>query len=243
MIEAKEYFRKCKHFTQVDPANPITEKTLDAILVSGTDAVIVAGTQGVTEKLAIRAIEKVSDKTDRPIYFAPSHPSQFGASVIEYIDSGKLLGLMIYHPLNSKNPDAVRWPENWKANLDISDMSILDYVVDVGYIITNPKSTAGKLLKPDLYRRNIAKNVKNSPFKQFYLDGSGKRVDTKLISKVKEQMWDRHGFLLVGGGIKTYSEAFSAINNGASAVNVGTVLEEGNLRGYKETIRGTNIGN
>jgi geranylgeranylglyceryl phosphate synthase family protein len=237
MIEAKEYFRKCKHFTQIDPGNLLTKKTLDAVLIGDTDAVIVAGTQGVKETYAVQAINKISNKTDKPIYFAPSHPLQVGKAIASYIDNGQLHGMVVYHPLNSKNSDIVSWPENWRAGLDISDMFILDAVVDVGYIVTNPKSTVGKLVNPDLSSANIAASVKKSSLKEFYLDGSGELVSTKLIAKVKEQIWDRHGFLLVGGGIDTTGKAYSAMNNGANAINVGTVLEKGNLAGYRDTIK------
>jgi geranylgeranylglyceryl phosphate synthase family protein len=235
-IIADEYFATCRHFTQIDPAKSPSDSTLDLILGSATDAVIVAGTQGVTEDKAYSTIREVSSKTDKPVYFAPSHINQFGKKIEELVINNHA-DIMLYRPLNSANETAVMWPVKWKAKKLIAP----DDLVEVGYIATNPYSTVGKFLKPDISHDTILECAENLKYEFLYLDGSGKLVSPKLITQMRKKIEkavpaEQNCSLLVGGGLETLADARLAFESGADAIIVGGALEKGNVAGYLDTI-------
>jgi len=240
MFGAKKYFYECRHFTQVDPSKAMPSTNLEFIMGRGSDAIIVAGTQDVTEQKAINIIKLASQKTDKHVYFAPSHPDQVGKQIIELVRQDIASGLVIYHPLNSKNQEIANWPETWYEKIKqkdigeiIEDKFLGDYCIDIGYIVTNPYSAVGKIVKPELSGEKICKYAENCKFDILYLDGSGKKVSPKLIEDVREKF---SSFLIVGGGLETYNDAKTVFESGADAIVVGRVLEEGNTKGYLDTI-------
>jgi geranylgeranylglyceryl phosphate synthase family protein len=230
---AVKRFRACTHFTQIDPAGALSEKTLEVILENGTGAVIVAGTIGVTSQNAAETGRQISAKVKKPVYFAPSHPSQVNSEIRRMLTQRTLSGLIIYYPLNSLNQTAAAWPVNWLAKPENKELNRNGLLIKLGYVVTNKDSAVGKVLNPRTAETDLLNAASRCAFDILYLDGSGKKVSLDLILKISG-VFER--YLLIGGGIKTRHDATLAFQHGADGIVVGRGLEEGNTRGYRGTI-------
>lgn len=216
------------HITLIDPEK-VTPSQASAIArnarASGTAAIMIGGSTFISARHLDNVVKTVKRATDIPVILFPNNVT----SISRYADAIWFMSL-----LNSLDLYFVVGAQVLGAPL------IRRYRLEpipLGYIIVGEGGTAGivgKAIpvpydKPELaVAHALAGQYLGMRF--IYLEaGSGARkpVSKEMIRAVKKNI---DVPLIVGGGIKTRSQAFAVASAGADIIVTGNVVEDGQVR-------------
>lgn len=233
-MKVLEYLeKKTVHLTLLDPEKQTPEEAGKAALSAfdgGTDGIMVGGSLGVPEEDLDATVESIKKNVELPVILFPG-----GVTGI----SKRADAIFFMSLLNSKNPYFITGAQAVGAPL-VKDAGVEP--IPMGYIVIEPGGAVGRVGEADLIPRNkpevaagYALAAQYFGMRLVYLEaGSGaeKHVPEEMISAVKEAV---NIPVIVGGGIKTGTDARAVASAGADIIVTGTVVEtvtdiEGKIR-------------
>ncbi|MFQ5883892.1 MAG: geranylgeranylglyceryl/heptaprenylglyceryl phosphate synthase [Thermoplasmata archaeon] len=211
------------HMTLLDPdkQEPSEAGNMARMAVeAGSDAIMIGGSTGVEQGNLEYTVKEIKNSVDVPTILFPA-----GAHTIsKYADAIYFMSI-----LNSENVKNIVG-EQRKASLVIKKMEI--QTIPMGYLIVEPGMTVGRVGEASLIpRENPRIAVEYTLAGQYlgmgliYLEaGSGAPapVPKEMIRSVKAEMDIP---LVVGGGIRSGSDAKQVAEAGADVVVTGTIVE------------------
>ncbi|MEM4633946.1 MAG: geranylgeranylglyceryl/heptaprenylglyceryl phosphate synthase [Candidatus Anstonellaceae archaeon] len=220
-------------FALIDPVDYSEPK--DAIYAgvqsaeSGADIVLIGGSIGAQGELLDEVAKGIKEKSSVPVVLFPGNIS----TVTKYADAIYFMSL-----LNSRNPYWISQAQALSAQF-VKQIGI--EALPVGYIVVEPGGTVGWVGDVNLVPRDkphiaaslaLAAELSGSRFVLTDCGSNPKEghIPLQMISAVAKTISVPY---IVGGGIRTPSEAAAVISAGASAVQVGTALERGGDVGKK----------
>ncbi|KXA99890.1 geranylgeranylglyceryl phosphate synthase [candidate division MSBL1 archaeon SCGC-AAA261C02] len=229
-MNVKDYLEKiisedgAAHLTLIDPAeqDPSTAaKMASSAVNAGTDAIMVGGSSQVGEDVLDETILKIKNEVELPIILFPASE----AGVSEHADAIFFMSL-----LNSTDPYFITGAQRLGAPL-VKKFGIEP--LPMAYLIIEPGGTVGKVGKADLIPRNKPEIASNYALAARYFgmnivyleagSGADKPVPPEMIEDVKKTSGLT---LIIGGGIKTSTEAKELVKAGADILVTGTLIEE-----------------
>jgi phosphoglycerol geranylgeranyltransferase len=189
----------------------------------GADILLIGGSMGAQGELLDSVTKGIKDKVSVPVVLFPGNIS----TVTRYADALYFMSL-----LNSRNPYWISQAQMLAAP-SVKKMGI--EALPVGYIVIEPGGTVGFVGDVNTVPRDrpqiaaaLAMSAEMSGHR-FILTDSGSNPRTghmplEMITAVAKSISVPY---IVGGGVRTPSEAASVISAGAGAIQVGTALEKG----------------
>lgn len=220
------------HMVLIDPAKQSPDKSFELAeksIVAGTDAIMIGGSTSITPERVDSLILRIKEDYSTPIILFPNGIE----SISKYADAIYFMSL-----LNSKNLKYVIRQQVTGAQI-IKNYGIEP--ISMGYLVIEPGMTVGRVGEADLIKReDIQTAVKYAiaaeylGMKLFYLEagsGASESVPPQMVKSVKENISIP---LIVGGGIRTASNARELCVSGADIIVTGTILEE--VKGVEELL-------
>jgi phosphoglycerol geranylgeranyltransferase len=214
-------------FALVDPIDYKDPKAAISVGIqsseSGADVVLIGGSMGVQGELLDTVTKEIKDKASVPVVLFPGNIG----TVTKYADAVYFMSL-----LNSRNPYWISQAQMLAAPM-VKKMGI--EALPVGYIVIEPGGTVGWVGEAKLVPRDkpqiaaaLALSAQLSGFR-FVLTDCGSNpanghIPTTMVGAVAKSLDIPY---IVGGGVRTPSEASSVIAAGADCIQVGTALESG----------------
>ena len=223
------------HFSLLDPdkQKPQTAGAIAKIAEkSGSSAIMVGGSTIHSQQQVDNTVKEIKRTTNLPVILFPS-----GAKFLsKYADAIFFMSL-----LNSRNLNYII-KEPVKGAPFVKHTGIEP--ISMGYVITEPGMTAGRIGEADLIKKDDIETVVGYALASqyfgmqlFYLEaGSGASypVSDKMITEVKKNIDIP---LIIGGGIRDAKIARQKAKAGADIIITGTRLEkEKNLAGILTNI-------
>ncbi len=210
----------------IDPCDySSSQKAIETALTAveaGTDLLAVGGSTGAQGKLLDTVVQAIKEKTDIPIILFPGNI----ATITPYADAILFMSL-----LNSRNPYWISQVQTLSA--PIIQKSGLE-PLPLGYILVDPGGTAGWVGDANLVPRNkpeiaaaLALAARLSGKRLVFTDAGSAAFDhvpLEMIKAVRKAINDM--IYIVGGGIKTPTQAGRIIEAGADCVFIGTAAEK-----------------
>lgn len=203
----------------------------------GADAILVGGSTGSEGEIISYTIKCIKRKVNIPVIIFPGN----AGAVSRYADA-------IYY-LNIKNTTSSYWGLEFPFLMTPLIKKAAIEPIPVAYMIIEPGQTAGWIShaypfprqKPDLAVIG-ALSAEFAGAKIVVMDaGSGSNLDIpyELISRISNEIKIP---LIYAGGIKIPEQAFTAIQKGASGIQVGTAAEKSDsvidlFKNLKEAMR------
>ncbi len=239
-IQSKIMQEGALHFTLVDPEDVTLEDLSNLIRVineCGSDAIMVGGSTVVDQVYLSDVVREIKNHTSLPVILFPNNVS----GITYHADAIWFMSL-----LNSLNPyyiigaQMLAAPYIKKLNLEALSMA---------YLIVGEGKAAGFIgnalpIPYDKPKIALAYAIAAEfiGFKYLYLEaGSGavRPVPEEFIRVVKSRCETLT--LVVGGGIRSYDDAYKVSKAGADIIVTGTVIEEDPQRLY-DIVRGVKEG-
>ncbi len=229
------------HLSLLDPEEfQDREKLIETVSIAeeaGTSGFMIGGSTVFDQSLVDRVVVMIKDVTSLPVILFPNDIT----GLSRHADALWFMSL-----LNSINPYFITGVQMRAAFL-VKAMGL--EAIPMAYLIVGEGKTAGYMG----YAHNIpldepkiaaayALAASYMGFRFVYLEagsGAGNRVDTRVISIIKKAVDDIG--LVVGGGIKTYEDAFDVASSGADIIVTGNILEVDPKRLF-EIVRGVREG-
>ena len=215
------------HISLIDPEEAyrdtdLLRDILERVKVSGSKAIMVGGSTIHDRDVIEYVISHIRDVTSLPIILFPNDITSV---------TGKADAIWFMSLLNSINPYFITGAQMRAAPV-IRKLGLEP--LPMAYIIVGEGKTAGYMgyanpipeHEPSIAAA-YALAAEYMGFKYVYLEagsGASKRVDPTLIRTVKSIL--SHSRLVVGGGIRSYRDAYDAAFNGADIIVTGNILEE-----------------
>ena len=204
-----------------EPASAITAGIQSA--EAGADVVLIGGSIGVQGELLDTVAKSIKEKISVPVILFPGNIS----TVTKHADAVYFMSL-----LNSRNPYWISQAQMLAAPM-VRKLGI--EALPVGYIVVEPGGTVGWVGDVNLVPRDkpqiaaaLALSAEMSGSRIVLTDtGSNPangHMPLEMITAVSKAISVPY---IVGGGIRTPTEAAAVISAGADAVQVGTALEKG----------------
>jgi phosphoglycerol geranylgeranyltransferase len=212
------------HFTLIDPDEQTPQEALNIAteaIEGGTDGIMIGGST-VDNKDVDDTCKILSENIAVPIIIFPGNTS----SVSKYADA---IFFMSY--LNSNNPywiigaQALAAPAVNKTGIE---------KIPMGYVVAEPGGTVGWVGDAKLIPRNkpkipaiYAMAAENLGMRYFYIEagsGADQPIPPEMVAYTKRATQDI--VLVVGGGIRDATAAYTAAKAGADIIVTGTVVEE-----------------
>lgn len=206
-----------RHVFKLDPARPIQDEQIKALVHSETDAIMIGGSSEVTYDNTFELVQRIKH-VEIPVVLEISNAQ----AIVHGMDA-----YMVPVVLNTDNP---RWilQEQLQAIQKYGEWIPWERVYSEGYIILNPHSTAAKRTgakeldqEEILAFHQMAEHLFHFPI--FYIEYSGVLGDIELVKMIKAKC--QHTRLFYGGGISSASEAENAAM-AAHTIVVGNVIYE-----------------
>ncbi|MDO5852130.1 MAG: geranylgeranylglyceryl/heptaprenylglyceryl phosphate synthase [Methanobacteriaceae archaeon] len=211
------------HLTLLDPDEQTPEEA--AIMAkeaekAGSDGIMIGGSITDPEILDVTA-EEIKKSIKLPVILFPGNVT----GITKHADA-----LLFMSLLNSTNP---YWIIGAQALAVPTLMKMQIETIPMGYLIVEPGGTVGWIgdakpvprNKPDIaLAYSLA--AQHLGMRVIYLEagsGASSHIPLEMIAKVKKLT---NMIVIVGGGIKTETDAKEVINAGADIVITGTVVEE-----------------
>src|SRR5713101_1244362 len=224
----------CVHLALLDPERPVgnLSEVLQDLESMGTVAVMIGGSTVQSNAQLDRMVETVKNSCRLPTILFPNNES----GISRHGDAIFFMSL-----LNSSNP---RYLIGAQAKGAPAVKAFGIEPIPLGYIVVGPSTTAvstiGEVERVPYSKPEIAANYALAGqylgMRFVYLEaGSGARepVDAKMIRRVSSTV---EVPVIVGGGIRTGSQAELIAKAGASAIVTGTVLEKEGTGPVKQII-------
>ena len=224
----------CVHLALLDPERPVgnLSEVLQDLESMGTVAVMIGGSTVQSNAQLDRMVETVKNSCRLPTILFPNNES----GISRHADAIFFMSL-----LNSSNP---RYLIGAQAKGAPAVKAFGIEPIPLGYIVVGPSTTAvstiGEVERVPYSKPEIAANYALAGqylgMRFVYLEaGSGARepVDAKMIRRVSSTV---EVPVIVGGGIRTGSQAELIAKAGASAIVTGTVLEKEGTGPVKQII-------
>ena len=217
--------RRTLHMTLIDPANQPCERAAHIASIAekaGTDAIMVGGSTGVNQENLDQTVLAIKRSVKIPVIYFPS-----GAHAISrYSDAIYFMSM-----LNSRNRKLLIG-EQVAASPFISKLGI--ETISMGYLIVEPGMKVGEVGEADVIKRGdlpcavaygLAAQYMGMEF-VYYEAGSGapEPVPEEMIAAVKKNLRIP---VIVGGGIRTPTQAARLKKAGADIIVTGTIVENG----------------
>jgi phosphoglycerol geranylgeranyltransferase len=212
------------HMTLIDPdkkGGAVAAKVAAAAVKLGSDAIMLGGSTGISPEIMAKTARAVKAAVPVPTIIFPESP----ASITPAADAIYFMSL-----LNSRSVDHVIRMQARSA-LEIQRIGLEP--LSLGYIVIAPGMRVGEVGQADpVPRDNIALAQSYALAAEYlgmqlvYLEaGSGapSPVPGEMVQAVRRLL---HIPLIVGGGIRSGSEAKSLLASGAQILVTGTVTEE-----------------
>ena len=221
------------HFTLIDPDKSPGQKAAEiatGAVALGSDAILLGGSTGISREKMAEAARAVKSAVPVPAIIFPEGPS----SITEAADAVLFMSL-----LNSRRLDLVIRVHARTAPL-IRKLGL--ETIAPGYLVIAPGMRVGEVGEVDVVPRDApevavgyALAAELLGMRMVYLEaGSGapSPVPAEMVRQVREALQIP---LIVGGGIRTGSDARTLLDAGAQVLVTGTVTEE---EGLGEGFRG-----
>lgn len=215
---------KTVHLTLLDPEKQTPAEAGNAALCAsagGTDGIMVGGSLGISKNNLDATVEAIKQNVDIPVILFPG-----GITGI----SKRADAIFFMSLLNSKNPYFITGAQAAGAPL-VKDAGV--ETIPMGYIVIEPGGAVGRVGEADLISRGRPKDAAGYALAAQYLgmklvyleagSGADRHVPEEMISAVKETV---DISVIVGGGIRTGSDAKAVASAGADIIVTGTVVEE-----------------
>ena len=215
--------RGCVHLALLDPEKPFRKlpQVLQDLESIGTAAIMIGGSTVRSNAQLDRMVETVKNSCRLPTILFPNNES----GISRHADAIFFMSL-----LNSSNPRYLIGAQAMGAPA-VKTFGIEP--IPLGYIVVGPSNTAvsniGEVERVPYSRPEIAANFALAGqylgMRFVYLEaGSGARdpVDAEMVKRVSSTI---DVPVIVGGGIRTGSQAELIARSGASVIVTGTVLE------------------
>ena len=247
-MKVKKYFFKkigeegAIHLSLIDPEEvynkpDLLERIVNIINRSGSLGIMVGGSTIYDRNVIDDVIKKVKSRSSLPVIIFPNDIT----SISPYADAIWFMSL-----LNSLNPYYITGAQMRAAPV-IMKMKIEP--LSMAYIIVGEGKTVGYMgyAHPIPYDEpmiavSYALAAEFMGFDFIYLEagsGASKHVREELVYVIKKYL--RKSKLIVGGGIRTYNDAFNITKAGADIVVTGNILEE-NPEALLEIVKGVKDG-
>ncbi|MGI0052802.1 MAG: geranylgeranylglyceryl/heptaprenylglyceryl phosphate synthase, partial [Thermoplasmata archaeon] len=217
------------HFTLIDPEkSSATDAAALAggAVAAGSHAILLGGSTGISPERMGAAARAVRAVVTVPTIIFPEGPGSL---------SGEADALLFMSLLNSRNPELLIRAQA-RAALQVRRMGIEP--IPLGYLVIAPGMRVGEVGQADpvsrgdlLGAQGYALAAEMLGMRFVYLEaGSGapEPVPPEMVRAVREVLAVP---LVVGGGIRTGTEAGRILDAGAQVLVTGTVAEEGGLSG------------
>jgi phosphoglycerol geranylgeranyltransferase len=216
--------KKKLHFSLLDPDKQKPQTAGDIAKIaeeSGSSAIMVGGSTLHSQQQVDDTVIEIKKTTDLPVILFPS-----GAKFVsKYADAIFFMSL-----LNSRNLKyIIREPVKGASFVKQAGIE----PISMGYVITEPGMTAGRIGEADLIKKDDIKTAVEYALASqyfgmqlFYLEaGSGASfpVSDKMIAAVKKSIDIP---LIIGGGIRDAKIAGQKAKAGADIIITGTRLEK-----------------
>ena len=212
------------HFTLIDPDEQSPEEALEIATLAiegGTDGIMIGGSTINGEDLD-NTCKILSENIAVPIIIFPGNTS----SVSKYAD-----GIFYMSYINSRNPHWINGAQAIAApTVKASGIEILP----MAYMVAEPGGTVGWVGDAKLIPRNkpkipaiYAMAAENLGMRFFYIEagsGADQPIPPEMVAYTKRATQDI--VLVVGGGIRDATAAYTAAKAGADIIVTGTVVEE-----------------
>lgn len=226
--------RGCVHLALLDPEKPFHKlpQVLQDLESIGTAAIMIGGSTVRSNAQLDRMVETVKNSCRLPTILFPNNES----GISRHADAIFFMSL-----LNSSNPRYLIGAQAMGAPA-VKTFGIEP--IPLGYIVVGPSNTAvsniGEVERVPYSKPEIAANFALAGqylgMRFVYLEaGSGARdpVDAEMVRRVSSTI---DVPLIVGGGIRTGSQAELIARSGASVIVTGTVLENEGTGPVKQII-------
>ena len=226
--------RGCVHLALLDPERPVDKlsQVLQDLESMGTVAVMIGGSTVRSNAQLDKMVETVKNSCHLPTILFPNNES----GISRHADAIFFMSL-----LNSLNP---RYLIGAQAKGAPAVKAFGIEPIPLGYIVVGPSNTAvstiGEVERVPYSKPEIAANYALAGqylgMRFVYLEaGSGARepVDAEMIRRVSSTIDIP---VIVGGGIRTGSQAELIVKSGASAIATGTLLEKEGTGPVKQII-------
>jgi phosphoglycerol geranylgeranyltransferase len=213
-----------RHLTLLDPDKQDPAEAGQIALNAsrgGTDGIMVGGSQRISQENLDTTVKNIKGKVDLPVILFPGGVT----GISTYADAIFFMSL-----LNSKNPYFITGAQAQGApivkKVDIEPISM-------GYVVVEPGGAVGEVGDAELVPRDkpeiacgYALAAQYLGMKLVYLEagsGADRHVPEEMISAVKEAVDIP---VIVGGGIRTGTDARAVSGAGADIVVTGTIVEQ-----------------
>ena len=226
--------RGCVHLALLDPEKPFHKlpQVLQDLEPIGTAAIMIGGSTVRSNAQLDRMVETVKNSCRLPTILFPNNES----GISRHADAIFFMSL-----LNSSNPRYLIGAQAMGAPA-VKTFGIEP--IPLGYIVVGPSNTAvsniGEVERVPYSKPEIAANFALAGqylgMRFVYLEaGSGARdpVDAEMVKRVSSTI---DVPVIVGGGIRTGSQAELIARSGASVIVTGTVLENEGTGPVKQII-------
>lgn len=212
------------HFTLLDPEHKEEDKIrtiIDGAEKAGTDAYLIGGSLGVVQSVAVHMVKLLRSMTTKPIILFPGNAD----AVTHMADA-----IFFHSLLNSRNPYWISGVQALGAPI-VRELKIEP--IPMAYIIMEPGGTASFMgdakpipnEKPDIAAA-YAMAGQYMGMRIIYLEaGSGAKtpVNPRVVEIVRKAV---EVPIIVGGGIRSASEAKKRVRAGADIIVTGTLTEQ-----------------
>ena len=195
---------------------------------AGTDGFMVGGSTDLSLSKVDAVVEAIKKITHLPVILFPTHASSV---------SGKADAIFFMSLLNSESRQFLVGEQiasaTWVKQTGLEPLSM-------AYLVVAPGMAAGRVGMAQPLPRNDSKQVVSHALagqylgmKYIYLEagsGASEPIPDEIIRHVRNEI---DVTLIVGGGIRTPSEASKVVKAGADIVVTGTIVEE-SVKLYEE---------
>jgi len=195
---------------------------------AGTDGFMVGGSTDLSLSKVDAVVEAIKKITHLPVILFPTHASSV---------SGKADAIFFMSLLNSESRQFLVGEQiasaTWVKQAGLEPLSM-------AYLVVAPGMAAGRVGMAQPLPRNDSKQVVSHALagqylgmKYIYLEagsGASEPIPDEIIRHVRNEI---DVTLIVGGGIRTPSEASKVVKAGADIVVTGTIVEE-SVKLYEE---------
>ncbi|MFC5365641.1 heptaprenylglyceryl phosphate synthase [Salinirubrum litoreum] len=233
------------HVTKVDPAESLPR---DLSILRGTDLVMVGGSDDVTAENTLRAVERVREATDVPIWQEPYHPSHVSSDTVEAVDHLSIPAVyngdsehFFEKHLDLFTEVGSRPEETFGTSLPVVGGLIADrgrevvadlaeQIVGEGYVIQNLDSKAARVsgVETTYSTEQVAGAALATEsfygFPVFYVEYSGTYGGPEDVEAAARYLDET--ILLYGGGIDSAERTHEILDAGADAVVVGDCFHD-----------------
>jgi phosphoglycerol geranylgeranyltransferase len=233
------------HFTLIDPDKSPSEvagRVARLAVEAGSHAILLGGSTGMTPGKMGDAARAVKAATSVPTIIFPEGPGSLSA------DADAVLFMSL---LNSRRLDLVV-RAHAKAAPAVRALGLEP--IPLGYLVIEPGMRVGEVGQVDVVPRGEPETAVGYALAAEYLgmrfiyleagSGAPAPVPTEIVRAVRDVAAVP---ILVGGGIRSATEARALLTAGANALVTGTITEEEGIgaafRGIVEEVRRTRHGN